>query len=189
MARSFNDVFLNGGSEYAGDGYWLPHSSSIDFCETNYLHSTYIAECHNVWSSIAGLTVIGIIGLLHGNPLNEKRVLVLYVILAIIGLGMWRSRGGGYDLWHLTFHLRKQFSSRHPPLGFPILRRVADDIFGPWLPVFDPRSGYAERKRQIPRSSSKPGDCSVGCDLCLLQVSVLVRACLSCGTALTPHLH
>lgn len=85
MARSFSDVFLNASG--SGDGLWLPHTSSIDFCETNYLLTIYIAECHNVWSSIFGLTVIGLIGMFHGNPLNEKRVLVSYVILAIIGVG------------------------------------------------------------------------------------------------------
>ena len=36
---------------------------------------------------MVGLSVIGLIGLFHGNPLNEKRVLVFYATLAIIGLG------------------------------------------------------------------------------------------------------
>ena len=34
---------------------------------------------------MVGLSVIGLIGLFHGNPLNEKRVLVFYATLAIIG--------------------------------------------------------------------------------------------------------
>jgi len=68
-------------------GYWEPHTSSIDFCETNYLHSNYIAEIHNVWSSIIGLSAVGLFGLLKGNPTKEIRYTMLYLSLFVIGIG------------------------------------------------------------------------------------------------------
>lgn len=68
-------------------GYWEPHTSSIDFCETNYAHSPHIVEVHNVWSSIIGLSAVGLFGLLRGNPTNEFRFTLIYLILIVIGIG------------------------------------------------------------------------------------------------------
>jgi len=70
-------------------GYWEPHSSSIDFCESNYLHFYHIAEFHNVWSSLLGLSLFGLIGLFHpyNNPTQEWRYTLAYATLFIIGLG------------------------------------------------------------------------------------------------------
>mmetsp|Transcript_14228 Transcript_14228/g.30394 ORF Transcript_14228/g.30394 Transcript_14228/m.30394 type:complete len:319 (+) Transcript_14228:130-1086(+) len=70
-----------------GSGYWEPHTSSIDFCETNYLHTTTIVEPHNVWSSLLGLTLVGILGIYYGNPTRETRFGLIYFILAMIGIG------------------------------------------------------------------------------------------------------
>ena len=67
--------------------FWEPHTSSIDFCETNYLHSPYIVEPHNVVSSLWGLSAIGFIGIYFGNPTNELRFKIAYGILLLIGLG------------------------------------------------------------------------------------------------------
>lgn len=68
-------------------GYWEPHSSSIDFCETNYLHSRYISELHNTWSSIFGLSLFGVLGLILNNHTQETRYTLAYLILVFIGLG------------------------------------------------------------------------------------------------------
>lgn len=67
-------------------GYWEPHSSSVDFCEINYYLSYYIAEFHNVWSSLL-ISLLGIIGILYSNPLNEKRYNLMFITLILIGLG------------------------------------------------------------------------------------------------------
>ena len=74
------------GGELNG-GYWEPHTSSIDFCESNYLHSNLIVEPHNVWSSLFGLSLFGILGILYGNPTNEWRTTFIYSILLVIGIG------------------------------------------------------------------------------------------------------
>ena len=67
-------------------GYWEPHTSSIDFCEPNYLLTPYIAEPYNAFSSLA-ITALGLIGLLYGNPTQELRFVVMYGCFAAVGLG------------------------------------------------------------------------------------------------------
>lgn len=68
-------------------GYWEPHTSSIDFCESNYFLSDKMVEPHNVWSSIFGLSLFGIVGIIYGNPTNEWSISLFYFILLIIGIG------------------------------------------------------------------------------------------------------
>lgn len=68
-------------------GFWEPHSSSIDFCESNYLITEYITEFHNTWSSLIGISSFGLIGLFKGNATKELRYTLAYGILAFIGLG------------------------------------------------------------------------------------------------------
>ncbi len=74
-------------TEYNSSNYWEPHTSSIDFCETNYLFSNYVVEVHNTWSSLLGLAMFGIIGLYYGNLTKELRFQVAYFILIVIGVG------------------------------------------------------------------------------------------------------
>ena len=68
-------------------GFWEPHSASIDFCESNYLHSNYIVEIHNTWSSILGISSFGAVGILFANPTNELRHFIAYFVLILIGVG------------------------------------------------------------------------------------------------------
>lgn len=88
--------------------YWEPHTSSIDFCESNYLHSPYIAELHNTWSSILGIASFGIIGAIYNNPTKEVRTLLAYLVLLLIGVG---SAG-----LHLSLHWIYQASDELPML-------------------------------------------------------------------------
>lgn len=67
--------------------FWEPHTSSIDFCESNYLLSNYIVEVHNTWSSILGLSFFGLLGLVFNNHTREVRHAIAYSILILIGLG------------------------------------------------------------------------------------------------------
>eukprot|EP01083_Nonionella_stella_P092533 259078_1 len=68
-------------------GFWKPHSSSIDFCERNYENSHHIVELHNTWSSLVGMSLFGLIGLIWGNPTKEIRHTLAHSILLFIGLG------------------------------------------------------------------------------------------------------
>lgn len=101
-------------------GYWLPHSSSVDFCESDYLLSYYIAEPHNAWSSLI-ISLMGLFGILYSNPLNENMFNIIYIVLISIGLGsvglhstlhwfpqsldevpmLWFNMVGFYILYHL----------------------------------------------------------------------------------------
>lgn len=93
MSHSTLDTgyFINK-SQHDGDpssttGYWEPHTSSIDFCETNYLLSDAMVEPHNVWSSLFGLSLFGIAGIVYGNPTREWRTVLIYSVLLVIGIG------------------------------------------------------------------------------------------------------
>lgn len=88
-------------------GFWEPHTSSIDFCEPNYALSPYIAEFHNTWSSLV-IALMGLVGMLYGNPLKEWNVTVMFFILFIIGIG---SAG-----LHSTLHWFPQSSDEIPML-------------------------------------------------------------------------
>ena len=83
------DYFINNSDDNGNSsgGYWEPHTSSIDFCESNYLLMDHIVEPHNVWSSIIGLSLVGIFGILYGNPTKEWRFTIVYVTLIVIGIG------------------------------------------------------------------------------------------------------
>ena len=88
--------------------YWEPHSSSVDFCETNYLHFDHVVEWHNSWSSLLGISFFGLIGIIYNNPTNEVRNVLAYLILLLIGVG---SVG-----LHSTLHWMFQSSDELPML-------------------------------------------------------------------------
>lgn len=88
-------------------GFWEPHSSSIDFCEPNYLISFNIAEFHNTWSSLL-IAGFGVVGYMWGNPLKERCISVMFLILFIVGIG---SAG-----LHSTLHWFPQSSDEIPML-------------------------------------------------------------------------
>eukprot|EP00611_Tribonema_gayanum_P023634 TRINITY_DN5004_c0_g1_i4.p1 TRINITY_DN5004_c0_g1~~TRINITY_DN5004_c0_g1_i4.p1 ORF type:complete len:372 (+),score=103.85 TRINITY_DN5004_c0_g1_i4:155-1117(+) len=75
------------------DGYWGAISSSVDWCEENYMHSTYVAETHNTISS-AIIALVGAAGVecCHGCS-AEGRYWLLSVLLIVIGLGSMAFHG------------------------------------------------------------------------------------------------
>ena len=98
-------------------GYWEPHTSSVDFCEPNYFVSQYIAEPHNVWSSFY-MVLIGVVGILIGNPLHEWRAVFQYGGLSVVGLGSMAL--------HATLNSVWQSSDEVPMLWQVIV----------WIPIF-----------------------------------------------------
>lgn len=89
------------------EGFWAPHTSSVDFCEPNYLITPYIAEFHNSWSS-ALITVLSVIALCYGNPTGEFRFTIMFLIMGSVGIG---SVG-----LHTTLHWLPQSSDELPML-------------------------------------------------------------------------
>jgi hypothetical protein len=55
--------------------------------EKNYEHFYEVVEPHNFWSSIAGISLFGLIGLWKGNSTKEWRYFLGYFILFLIGVG------------------------------------------------------------------------------------------------------
>ena len=71
-------------------GFWLPHTSSVDFCEKDYLLSSYIAEFHNSWSSIVGIALLPALALIFpraSNPTGEWRFTLMNLVLIAVGIG------------------------------------------------------------------------------------------------------
>ena len=79
-------------------GAWEPHTSSVDFCEPNYLFNPYIAEVersvvfysispqfHNAWSSLTFISLFAVVGYFCSNPTGELRFTLMYLIAFIIG--------------------------------------------------------------------------------------------------------
>ena len=89
-------------------GFWEPHTSSIDFCEPNYVLFHEIVEIHNVWSSLIFISGLGLWGLWKGNPSKEWRFTISYVILTLIGIGS--------ACLHGTLHWMFQSSDELPML-------------------------------------------------------------------------
>mmetsp|Transcript_26738 Transcript_26738/g.39548 ORF Transcript_26738/g.39548 Transcript_26738/m.39548 type:complete len:300 (+) Transcript_26738:216-1115(+) len=106
------DYFINESTNNYNLGYWEPHSSSIDFCETNYLLSHHIVEVHNTLSSLWGLVLVGLIGLVYGNPTKERRFAVAYGMLIVTGLGS--------TALHATLHWVFQSSDELPMMFFEL---------------------------------------------------------------------
>lgn len=97
-----------------GSGYWEPHSSSVDFCEANYLHGKIVAEPHNAWSSLV-FVAFGVVGALHRPGCQERMFLLPHLVLISIGLGsaafhstlhwFWQSTDEVPMLWLNMSHL------------------------------------------------------------------------------------
>ncbi|VEU34403.1 unnamed protein product [Pseudo-nitzschia multistriata] len=126
------DYFINRSSGGEIGGYWEPHSSSIDFCEANYLLSHLVVEPHNALSSLWGLSLFGLVGIYWGNPTGELRFHVAYGILVLIGVGSAALHG--------TLHWVFQSSDELPMIYLVIaglyccLENDATTPKYPWLP-------------------------------------------------------
>jgi dihydroceramidase len=117
-------------------GFWLPHSSSVDFCEPDYLLTEYIAEPHNAWSSLL-IAAMGVLGIIYSNPLKEKMFTLLYIVIIAVGLGsvglhttlhwfpqsldevpmLWFNMVAFYILLHLKSKPSKKFDLLIPVIG------------------------------------------------------------------------
>ena len=68
-------------------GYWSPSSSSIDWCERNYVVTHYIAEFWNCLSSLSMSVLAGILFVRGLRNKLEHRFLLLSFSFGIVGLG------------------------------------------------------------------------------------------------------
>jgi len=93
-------------------GYWGDSTSTIDWCEQNYVYTHYIAEFWNTLSSlsISFWSLIGIVLLLRNN--FEWRFLLIHIITIIVGVGS--------ALFHGTLLISGQMWDEVPMLWFII---------------------------------------------------------------------
>ncbi len=71
------------------EGFWGPPTSTVDWCEANYVVSHYVAEFWNTVSNI-GLLVLGIYGVrmcLREGLAVRVDLLLLFGLIAVVGLG------------------------------------------------------------------------------------------------------
>ncbi len=66
--------------------FWGARTSTVDWCEANYEHSRYICELFNTLSSGA-LVVAGVVGLAMHWRVLERRFLIAFAALALVGIG------------------------------------------------------------------------------------------------------
>ena len=67
-------------------GMWGPITSSVDWCEKNYVYVSFVAELWNSLSSFA-MVAVGVAGILLNYKVLERRFLLAYFFVALLGLG------------------------------------------------------------------------------------------------------
>jgi len=68
-------------------GFWGKPTSTLDWCEENYIQSPYIAE---FWNTITNLSMIlpALVGLWNWHKFHlEMRYLMAYLALLLVGVG------------------------------------------------------------------------------------------------------
>ncbi|ORY73446.1 ceramidase [Leucosporidium creatinivorum] len=87
-------------------GYWGPSTSSIDWCEANYEHTQYIAECFNTVSNVAfvALACYGIFRAIEQKL--PRRFAAGHAAVALIGVGS--------ALFHMTLQYSWQLGDELP---------------------------------------------------------------------------
>lgn len=68
------------------EGYWGEKTASVNFCETDYEYTVYIAEFWNMLSSFL-IVMFPAVGMIYCNPTGELRFYIAYGVLVIVGLG------------------------------------------------------------------------------------------------------
>ncbi|KAG0326091.1 Alkaline ceramidase 3 [Dissophora globulifera] len=122
-AASSSSVFNN-------VGFWSPNTASVDWCESNYEVSYYIAEFWNTISNFGslGLVILGY----HLLPTNDGRFKFLFWICGMVAIGS--------ALFHGTLRHKMQLLDELPMLYSAtvilyILVEAKHGRQGPWFPA------------------------------------------------------
>lgn len=67
-------------------GFWGLPTSSVDWCEANYVHSRFVAEWFNTLSSLA-MVAVGLVGLWLHRRVLERRFLFAFALVSLVGVG------------------------------------------------------------------------------------------------------
>jgi dihydroceramidase len=113
-------------------GFWGPSTSTVDWCETNYQHLYSVGELFNAASSLV-LVAVGLVGLLLHRHVLERRFLLAFALLSVVGVGS--------TAFHATLQREHQMLDELPMLYLAIvivyilLEDRPQRRFGPWFPL------------------------------------------------------
>ncbi|KAJ2634484.1 alkaline ceramidase ydc1 [Coemansia sp. RSA 1286] len=98
-------VFASSAAEPVA-GFWGDVTSSVDWCEENYVWTPYIAEFFNSWSSLA-MIILGE-ACARMNPTGNRAFTFLGRAITVVGIGSW--------LFHATLKYSMQMTDELPML-------------------------------------------------------------------------
>ncbi|GJJ74134.1 dihydroceramidase [Entomortierella parvispora] len=111
-------------------GYWSPNTASVDWCESNYVVTYYIAE---FWNSVSSLFIIllGELGL-YLCPTKERRFKVAFRTISVVGIGS--------VLFHGTLRHKMQLLDELPMIyaATALVFICTETKYGPqgqWFPI------------------------------------------------------
>ena len=115
------------------DGHWGAITSSVDWCELNYIFSHYVAEFWNSSSSLS-MVVVGLLGIFLHRKVLETRFLLAFFFVSVLGVGS--------VLFHGSLKHETQMLDELPMLyaafttTFILLENKREPVFGSWLAPF-----------------------------------------------------
>lgn len=113
-------------------GFWGPITSTVDWCESNYAHLSFVAELFNSVSSLA-MVLAGLLGLALHRHVLERRFMLAYVMVSVVGLGS--------IAFHATLLRGPQMMDELPMLWltlviiFILVENKPQRRFGTWFPA------------------------------------------------------
>jgi dihydroceramidase len=113
-------------------GFWGSPTSSVDWCEANYRYSPYVCELFNTLSSFA-LVLAGCLGAWLHRRVLERRFLLAYCALCVVGLGS--------VAFHATLRFELQMLDELPMLWlalvmiYTLLENRPTRRYGHWFPA------------------------------------------------------
>jgi dihydroceramidase len=117
---------------HTSTGVWGPPTSSVDWCETNYEHTRYLAELFNTVSSFA-MCAVALMGIFLHRRVLERRFTLAFAVVMVVGLGS--------AAFHGTLRFQLQMLDELPMLysALVIVYILLEDRpqrrFGAWFPA------------------------------------------------------
>jgi dihydroceramidase len=113
-------------------GFWGAPTSSVDWCEANYLYSPYLCELFNTLSSLA-IVLAGFFGVWFHRGVLQRRFLLAFLALLMVGIGS--------VAFHATLRFELQMLDELPMLWlalvmiYTLIENQPTRRFGPWFPA------------------------------------------------------
>jgi dihydroceramidase len=125
-------VLASAGVRFEVPGFWGQPTATVDWCERNYVHSFYVCELLNTLSSFS-MVAAGLIGIALHQRLLEKRFLLAFAAVCLVGVGS--------ITFHASLRFELQLLDELPMLYsalimvYILLENRAERRFGAWFPA------------------------------------------------------